>query len=164
MSKLDHPFIVSMLRSFESKHHYYIVMLNAEHGDLFRLIRQRSKLCRRRSSRILLQVYLAINHLHRQDIIYRDLKPENVLIGEYERIQLTDFGLSRQILRGGAKASTLCGTPEYLSPEMIENRGYGLEVDIWALGVLYFELLRGTAPFSDSDPFNLFEKILHLAI
>ena len=118
------------------------------------------------------QICLAVAHLHKNLIIYRDLKPENLLLDRAGNVKITDFGLSKRVSSydfqpGSIEASTatFCGTPEYLSPEMIVHRrsgsGYGREVDWWSLGIVCFELLTGWPPFFDRDFTQMCEKILY---
>lgn len=96
-------------------------------------------------------------YLHVKNIIYRDLKPENILISTNGYIKMTDFGFAK-IIEG--KTYTLCGTPEYLAPEIILNKGHGKPVDWWTLGILIYEMLVGIDPFNDDDPMMVYQKII----
>lgn len=102
---------------------------------------------------------LAISYLHQNNIIYRDLKPENVLIDKDGYIKITDFGLSKQNILDNFGASSFCGTPEYLAPEIIENKGHGKAVDWWSLGAIIYEMLTGLPPFYSKDRDKLFKNI-----
>jgi serine/threonine protein kinase len=90
-------------------------------------------------------------------MVYRDLKPENVLIGSNGYVKLTDFGFAKLV---DGKTYTLCGTPEYLAPEIILNKGHGKAVDWWTLGILIYEMLVGIDPFNDDDPMMVYQKII----
>lgn len=107
------------------------------------------------------EILLALQFLHRNNIVYRDLKPENLLIDNYGHIKLADFGFAKELVMD--RTITLCGTPEYLAPEIVRGSkhiGYGKSVDWWALGILLFEMLAGYPPFYDCDPTGIYKKII----
>ena len=99
---------------------------------------------------------MTLQYLHNQQIAYRDLKPENLLIGSDGHLRLTDFGFAKVIKD---RSYTLCGTPEYLAPEIILGQGHHHGVDWWALGVLMYEMLVGYPPFYDQNPLDIHRKI-----
>ena len=98
--------------------------------------------------------------MHERDIVYRDIKPENILVDMDGHIRIADFGLSK-IIGPGEKSYSFCGSPEYLSPEMLQNNeGHDRRLDIYCLGVLFYEMLTGLPPFYDEDHQRMFEKIM----
>lgn len=103
------------------------------------------------------QVVLMFEYLHKKSIVYRDLKPENILIAEDGYLKLTDFGFAKYV---EGRTYTLCGTPEYLAPEILLNKGHGKPVDWWCLGILLYEMLAGIDPFNSEDPMEIYQKIL----
>jgi len=104
-------------------------------------------------------MFLALAYLHERDIIYWDLKPENVLIDGDGYVKITDFGLSKTNVKSDTDAESFCGTPEYLAPEVLLRKGYGKSVDWWSFGSIIFEMLTGTPPFYEQNRETLFKLI-----
>lgn len=134
LKKVDSPFIVKLFCAFQTPSNLYLALDHCPHGDLAELIATRDHLKESTARFVIAQLILAIEYLHKEGILYRDLKPENILIGRDGYIRLTDFGLSRE----NSFAGSFCGSPAYLSPEMLEKKGVGASSDIYGIGcVLY---------------------------
>ncbi|CAO3687424.1 hypothetical protein G6F70_007273 [Rhizopus microsporus] len=155
--KMKDNFMVNLWGTFQDDTNLYMVLDFVAGGELFSLMRKRKKFDEDTARFYAAEVLLAICHLHQNNIIYRDLKPENILLDAQGHIKLTDFGFAKVV---PDITWTLCGTPDYLAPEIIQSKGYGKAVDFWALGVLIYEMLSGVAPFYDDNQFRLYEKII----
>lgn len=157
---VKHPFIVGMNMAFQSRDKLYFVLDYCAGGELFFHLGKLGKFPEPRSRFYAAEIILAISYVHSLDIIYRDLKPENVLLDGSGHIRLTDFGLSKEgISSSSSGANSFCGTPEYLAPEILNRQGHGRGVDWWSLGALLYEMLTGLPPFYCQDRERLFEKI-----
>lgn len=158
LSHLKHPFIVALYATFQTKESLFMVMEYVIGGELFSYLRRATRFCQYTTVFYAAEIVLALEYLHAYDIVYRDLKPENLLLDAQGHIKLTDFGFAKVLYK--QKTWTLCGTPEYLAPEIILGKGHDKMVDWWALGILVFEMLAGYPPFFDQDNYSIYEKIL----
>mmetsp|Transcript_30308 Transcript_30308/g.46273 ORF Transcript_30308/g.46273 Transcript_30308/m.46273 type:complete len:590 (-) Transcript_30308:785-2554(-) len=157
---VKHPFIVGMNMAFQSKDKLYFVLDYCAGGELFFHLGKLGKFPEPRARFYSAEIILAIRYVHSLGIIYRDLKPENVLLDARGHVRLTDFGLSKEgISNSSSGANSFCGTPEYLAPEILNRQGHGRAVDWWSLGALLYEMLTGLPPFYCQDREKLFEKI-----
>jgi serine/threonine protein kinase len=161
LEQIDHPFIVSLYYAFQDQKKLYLVTEFMQGGELFYHLRKEGIFKESRAKFYLCEIVLALEHLHSNGCIYRDLKPENILIDIDGHIKLTDFGLSKIVLskKDDERAFTICGTPEYLAPEVIMDKGYDKTVDWWSLGALFYEMLTGFSPFKTSQRDKLDLKI-----
>lgn len=157
LSQCSHPFIVDMYGWFQDAEFVYMIMEFVLGGEVFSQLRQSGRFTNEASRFFAAEIVLAIESLHKQNIVYRDLKPENLLIDRHGHIKITDFGFAKKV---EDRTWTLCGTPEYLAPEIIQSKGHGKAVDWWALGILIYEMLAGYPPFYDENPFGIYQKIL----
>lgn len=157
---VNHPFIVGLKMAFQSKDKLYFVLDYCAGGELFFHLGKLGKFPEPRACFYAAEIVLAISYVHELGIIYRDLKPENVLLDAKGHVRLTDFGLSKEgINNSSSGATSFCGTPEYLAPEILNRQGHGRAVDWWSLGALLYEMLTGLPPFYCRDRERLFEKI-----
>ncbi|KAJ3271877.1 camp-dependent protein kinase catalytic subunit [Terramyces sp. JEL0728] len=157
LEQLDFPFLVKILGTFQDSNNLYLVLEYVQGGELFTYLRKSGRFPNHVARFYAAEVVMAFEYLHGKDIIYRDLKPENLLIDHLGHIKITDFGFAKFV---PDVTWTLCGTPDYLAPEIIQSKGYGRAVDWWALGILIYEMIAGHPPFYDEDHFKLYEKIL----
>ncbi|XP_013200375.1 cAMP-dependent protein kinase catalytic subunit alpha [Amyelois transitella] len=151
------PFTVSMEFSFKDNSYIYFVMPFVPGGEMFTHLRRMGKFDEPLAKFYASQVVLALEYLHFCHLVYRDLKPENILIDKNGYLKITDFGFCK-VLQG--RTWTLCGTPEYLAPELILSKGYGFSVDWWSFGVLLYEMNAGYPPFYANEPMKTYEKIV----
>lgn len=158
MKRIDHPFIAKLYIALQDNCNIYFVLELLQGGELFTHLRNRGKLSEQSARFYASSVVYAFSVMHAKKIAYRDLKPENLVMDTNGYVKLVDFGLAKQLLTG--KSWTLCGTPDYLAPEIILNEGHDHAVDYWALGVLIFEMVVGAPPFYAEDPMEVYEKIL----
>lgn len=143
MGEANCQFIVKLFKTFKDKKYLYMLMESCLGGELWTILRDKGNFDDSTTRFYTACVVEAFDYLHSRNIIYRDLKPENLLLDEKGYVKLVDFGFAKK-LQSGRKTWTFCGTPEYVAPEVILNRGHDISADYWSLGVLMFELLTGT--------------------
>ncbi|XP_042353001.1 microtubule-associated serine/threonine-protein kinase 3 isoform X2 [Plectropomus leopardus] len=172
----ENPFVVSMFCSFETRRHLCMVMEYVEGGDCANLLKNIGPLPVDMARMYFAETVLALEYLHNYGIVHRDLKPDNLLITSLGHIKLTDFGLSKiglmnmttNLYEGHIEKDTrefidkqVCGTPEYIAPEVILRQGYGKPVDWWAMGIILYEFLVGCVPFFGDTPEQLFGQVVN---
>ncbi len=157
MAAMNHPFIIKLFATYKDKDFLYFLLEVCLGGELFTLLRSQRLFDENTAKFYAACVVLAFEHMHAQNIIYRDLKPENLLLDSQGYIKIVDFGFAKIC---NEQTYTLCGTPDYLAPEVILGQGHGKGVDWWTLGVLIYEMLASYPPFYDEDPMETYKKIL----
>ncbi|MXQ87970.1 hypothetical protein E5288_WYG022504 [Bos mutus] len=159
LEELCSPFIVKLYRTFKDNKYVYMLLEACLGGELWSILRDRGSFDEPTSKFCVACVTEAFDYLHRLGIIYRDLKPENLILDAEGYLKLVDFGFAKKI-GSGQKTWTFCGTPEYVAPEVILNKGHDFSVDFWSLGILVYELLTGNPPFSGIDQMMTYNLIL----
>ncbi|GLC41537.1 hypothetical protein PLESTM_001212400 [Pleodorina starrii] len=139
-----HPFLVNLLATFQDLDCLYFVMNYVPGGEFFAYVRDHGRQTEERARFYVAQIVLALEYLHARRIAYRDLKPENLLIDASGYLRLTDLGFAK-VVKG--RTHTLCGTPDYMAPEVLTGEGYTPAVDWWSLGCVIYEMLDGFPPF-----------------
>jgi len=172
LEQINHPFFVNLHYAFQTKDKLYLVLDFCNGGELFYHMKNEVRFSLPRVSLYAAEIALGLDHMHSIGVIYRDLKPENLLIDSQGHIRFADFGMCKRALMGNMeggreKAISVCGTPEYMAPEVIQGNGkqeYSKGVDWWALGTLLYEMLAGRPPFYNGDRGVMFQRILHSPI
>ncbi|CAM1310911.1 PRKX (predicted) [Pycnogonum litorale] len=157
LKRIQHPFIIDMIWTGHDDYRLYMLFEYACGGELFSYLRNAGHFPSTTANFYSAEIVSALEYIHKKNIVYRDLKPENLLLDRDGHVKITDFGFSKRL---GVRTWTLCGTPEYLAPEIIQSKGHNKAVDWWALGILIYEMLAGYPPFYDEETFKIYEKIL----
>jgi len=160
LQRLVHPFLVNLYFSFQSADKIYFVMDFVNGGELYSHLQREKKFPEPRVRFYCAEIVLGLEYLHSSGVLYRDLKPENLLLRDDGHICMTDFGISKQNITDDTRTTTFCGTPEYLAPEVLQGQPYGKAVDWWAFGTLMYEMLTGLPPFYSKDVQQMYQKIL----
>lgn len=157
LQAIKFPFVVNMECSQKDNSFIYFTMPFIGGGEMFTVLRKHTFFEEELAKFYAGQVVLALEYMHHCSLVYRDLKPENILIDQNGYIKITDFGFCKLITE---RTFTLCGTPEYLAPEIILTKPYGKSVDWWSFGILVYEMNAGYPPFYSKDPMKIYEKIV----
>ncbi|XP_031339561.1 RAC serine/threonine-protein kinase-like [Photinus pyralis] len=160
LKSINHPFLASLKYSFQTSHHVCFVMDFVQGGEIFFHLRQRTTFSENEARFYGAEITSALSYLHSLNIVFRDIKSENLLLDRSGHIKLVDFGLCKDNLDQDERTKSFCGTPEYMAPEVIRRCAYGRSVDWWSLGIVMYEMMCGELPFYHSNYNNLFSLIL----
>ncbi|KAL7714853.1 non-specific serine/threonine protein kinase [Entamoeba marina] len=160
LAKSKNPFLMQMHFSFQTGDKLYFILDYVNGGELFAHLQREHRFSIERTRFYASELLIGLKYLHDAGIVYRDLKPENVLLTDDGHICITDFGLCKEGLSESDQTNTFCGTPEYLAPEILLGNGYGFAVDWWSYGTLIYEMLLGLPPFFDNDVQTMYQKIV----
>mmetsp|Transcript_28110 Transcript_28110/g.59885 ORF Transcript_28110/g.59885 Transcript_28110/m.59885 type:complete len:763 (-) Transcript_28110:173-2461(-) len=155
----DSPFVIKLFETFNGEQSLYFLLELALGGELYATYNKKDFFGKEPHAKFYVAgVVYAFDHMHQRKIIFRDLKPENLLLNEEGHIKLTDMGLAKVVVAG--KTFTTCGTPDYFAPELIQSAGHTRALDWWTLGILTFELLVGRPPFESASPMQIYQKVV----
>ncbi|KAH7849680.1 hypothetical protein Vadar_021361 [Vaccinium darrowii] len=154
---LRHPNVLRLYGWFQDDDRIYLILEYAHGGELYRQLRKTGHLSERQAATYIASLTQALAYCHGKDVIHRDIKPENLLLDHEGRLKIADFGWSVQ---SRSKRHTMCGTLDYLAPEMVENKAHDYAVDNWTLGVLCYEFLFGAPPFEAQSQTDTFRRIM----
>jgi serum/glucocorticoid-regulated kinase 2 len=159
LTEVNNPFIVKLHYAFQTKKHLVLVLDFLCGGELFFHLQRSKRFTESRAKFYAAQIGLALEHIHAMKIIYRDLKPENLVLDRQGNCVLTDFGLAKREVKD--MTHTFCGTPEYMAPELIQKKGHTYAVDWWSLGIFLYEMVHGLPPFYTQNVTEMYDLILN---
>jgi serine/threonine protein kinase len=159
LSKMNHPLVVKFFGCFQDLENLYIGLEFMPGGDLYGWLAKRVTLNTAETRFYAAEIAAVLFYIHKQGIVYRDLKAENILIGSNGHIKLTDFGLAKKLLPG-ERTFSLCGTPQCMAPEVITKSGHNYEVDWWSFGILLHEMITGHSPFDAPSAYEVYSNII----
>ncbi|KAI8916100.1 kinase-like domain-containing protein, partial [Gorgonomyces haynaldii] len=157
--QLRHPSILELYNYFEDAEYVYLVMELCENGELYKYLKQRDPLTEQETRGIMHQLVKGLHYLHSNGIIHRDLKLSNMLLSRQMDLKIADFGLAVKMKDQQSEQKTMCGTPNYISPEIVARQPYGLASDVWSVGCMMVTLLTGSPPFQTSAVKSTLDRI-----
>ncbi|XP_032370736.1 protein kinase C delta type [Etheostoma spectabile] len=157
----ENHFLTHLYSTFQSREHLFFVMEYLNGGDLMFHIQDKGRFDINRATFYAAEIIIGLQFLHSKGVVYRDLKLDNVMLDKDGHIKIADFGMCKEQMFGDARATTFCGTPDYIAPEILLGQKYTFSVDWWSFGVLVYEMLIGQSPFQGDDEDDLFESIRH---
>ncbi|XP_032785376.2 aurora kinase isoform X1 [Daphnia magna] len=163
-SHLRHPNVLRMYGYFYDETRIYLILEFAANGEMYKFLKRQphGRFSEPQTANYMAQLADALMYCHAQKVIHRDIKPENLLLGIYGEIKIADFGWS--VHAPSSRRTTMCGTPDYLAPEMIEGRSHDEHVDLWTLGILCYEFLVGSPPFEEENQDLTYRRICKVDI
>ncbi|XP_027363062.1 serine/threonine-protein kinase Aurora-3-like [Abrus precatorius] len=156
-SNLRHPNILRLYGWFHDAERVFLILEYAHNGELYKELRKKGHLTEKQAATYMLSLTKALAYCHEKHVIHRDIKPENLLLDHEGRLKIADFGWSVQ---SSSKRHTMCGTLDYLAPEMVESKAHDFAVDNWTLGILCYEFLYGAPPFEAESQADTFKRIM----
>lgn len=159
LERLNNPFCISLLATFKDERYVYLMMDSCTGGELWLHLKHKGSFREQAAKFYVASVVEGLAYIHSIGYVYRDLKPENLMLDATGYVKIVDFGFAKKIGRN-EKTWTFCGTPDYMAPEIVMNHGHDFGADLWSVGVLIFELLCGRPPFVAKDPMDTYNKII----
>ncbi|KAJ2005408.1 Serine/threonine kinase [Coemansia thaxteri] len=159
-NKERHPFLIGLHSCFQTSNHIFFVMEYISGGDLMMHVQKLGSFGERRAKFFACEILLGLSYFHKMEIVYRDLKLDNIILDKDGHVKIADYGLCKENMGYGQTTITFCGTPEFMAPEIVLEQRYGRAVDWWAFGVLIYEMILGTSPFHGEDENEIFDSIL----